>query len=276
MKKILVPVDFSISAHATVKVAASLAKTLKSKIHLLHVVLAPSEWNKMSVATQQKFPDVETRIMDATIKMENLSREKFFNGLDVTHAVQTGQATEKIIDYATAQKINLIVMGAHGAGDTDALFVGSTAQRVIRLSPCPVISVKKNQDLSKIKQILFVSDFEEDIAKALDGTIELALLFKAKLELAYINTPAKFKDTDSIEKAMNLALPKEPSIKITTSIYNYYERDKGILNIIDRINPQLVAMVTHGRKSKPLYQISVTDTLLFHSKVPILSFILKK
>jgi nucleotide-binding universal stress UspA family protein len=276
MKKILVPIDFSASAKASAKVAAILARTLQSKIYLLHVVQAPSEWGKMSVATQQKYPDVENRMVEATIKIEKLSREKLFDGLEVTPVVRTGLATERIVDYATTQKINIIVMGAHGAGETDSLFVGSTAQRVIRLSPCSVISVKQNQDLSKIKQILFVSDFEEDISKALDDTIELATHFKAKLELAYINTPAKFKDTDSIEKAMNLALPEHSTVKINTTIYNHYERDKGILTIIDRINPQLVAIVTHGRKSKPLYQISVTDTLLFHSKVPILSFILKR
>lgn len=276
MKIILVPIDFSISAKASAKVAALLALTLKSKIHLLHVVQGPSEWNKMSVTTQQKFPDVENRMVEANIKIEKLSREKLFEGLEVTPVIRTGLATERIVEYATTQKIDIIVMGAHGAGETDSLFVGSTAQRVIRLSPCPVISVKQNQILSKIKKILFVSDFEEDISKALDNTLELATHFKATLELAYINTPAKFKDTDSIEKVMNLALPEHSTVKINTTIYNHYERDKGILSVIDRINPQLVAIVTHGRKSKPLYQISVTDTLLFHSKVPIISFILKK
>lgn len=276
MKIILVPIDFSVSAKASAKVAALLALTLKSKIHLLHVVQGPSEWNKMSVTTQQKFPDVENRMVEANIKIEKLSREKLFEGLEVTPVIRTGLATERIVEYATTQKIDIIVMGAHGAGETDSLFVGSTAQRVIRLSPCPVISVKQNQILSKIKKILFVSDFEEDISKALDNTLELATHFKATLELAYINTPAKFKDTDSIEKVMNLALPEHSTVKINTTIYNHYERDKGILSVIDRINPQLVAIVTHGRKSKPLYQISVTDTLLFHSKVPIISFILKK
>lgn len=276
MKIILVPIDFSVSAKASAKVAVLLALTLKSKIHLLHVVQGPSEWNKMSVTTQQKFPDVENRMVEANIKIEKLSREKLFEGLEVTPVIRTGLTTERIVEYATTQKIDIIVMGAHGAGETDSLFVGSTAQRVIRLSPCPVISVKQNQILSKIKKILFVSDFEEDISKALDNTLELATHFKATLELAYINTPAKFKDTDSIEKVMNLALPEHSTVKINTTIYNHYERDKGILSVIDRINPQLVAIVTHGRKSKPLYQISVTDTLLFHSKVPIISFILKK
>lgn len=276
MKIILVPIDFSVSAKASAKVAALLALTLKSKIHLLHVVQGPSEWNKMSVTTQQKFPDVENRMVEANIKIEKLSREKLFEGLEVTPVIRTGLTTERIVEYATTQKIDIIVMGAHGAGETDSLFVGSTAQRVIRLSPCPVISVKQNQILSKIKKILFVSDFEEDISKALDNTLELATHFKATLELAYINTPAKFKDTDSIEKVMNLALPEHSTVKINTTIYNHYERDKGILSVIDRINPQLVAIVTHGRKSKPLYQISVTDTLLFHSKIPIISFILKK
>lgn len=276
MKIILVPIDFSVSAKASAKVAVLLALTLKSKIHLLHVVQGPSEWNKMSVTTQQKFPDVENRMVEANIKIEKLSREKLFEGLEVTPVIRTGLATERIVEYATTQKIDIIVMGAHGAGETDSLFVGSTAQRVIRLSPCPVISVKQNQILSKIKKILFVSDFEEDISKALDNTLELATHFKATLELAYINTPAKFKDTDSIEKVMNLALPEHSTVKINTTIYNHYERDKGILSVIDRINPQLVAIVTHGRKSKPLYQISVTDTLLFHSKIPIISFILKK
>lgn len=275
MKTILVPVDFSNTSFAAAHGAAALARKLNSRIFLLHVVGAPSDWNKMSVKAQQKFPDIESRIVDANIKIEQLSRGELFEGLEVTSQVRTGVAYESIIEFAARHKVDLIVIGAHGAGETDSLFVGSTAQRVIRLSPCAVISVKRDQDLSQIHHILFVSDFEENISQALNKTLALTALLNAKLELVYINTPAKFKDTVAAEKAMSLAMPQDIAIKTNAAIYNHYDRDSGILSYIERANPQLVAIVTHSRKSKPTYQISVTDTLLFHSEIPILSFVLK-
>ncbi|HNP17185.1 MAG TPA: universal stress protein [Fulvivirga sp.] len=272
MKTILIPIDFSDSARNAATATSSLARLTHSNIHLLHVVWAPLDWDIMSEETKQKFSMVESNVKAAETKLDQLSKSEIFDGLKVTYEVKTGVTHECIVDVASKQKAEFIIMGAHGAGETDALFVGSTAQRVIRLASCGVISLKKNQTMIPIKKIVFVSDFVENISKSLNKIIGFASEVAAELDLVYINTPSHFNDTASIEKMMNSVIPKQPPIKISTTIYNDFDRDQGILNITEKIKPQLIAITTHARKSRPLYQISVTDTLVFHSKAPILSY----
>lgn len=276
MKNILVPVDFSPFSFNAARKAVYIAEKTNATVHLLYVVNAPSDWNNISLQAQQEFPEVEARVVEAEMKIEKLAADALFENCKVKTYVQGGSVYEVIVEFAQTHKMDLITIGAHGADETKELFVGSTTQRVIRMATCPVLSVKKNSELKSVDRILFLSDFEEDISNAIEIITQLAGLLQASVDLLYVNTPANFTDTSTAEARMSKYIPKDSKVKFQSFIYNDFDKDKGMLAFMKRSKPDLITMITHARKGKPAYVLSVTDTMVFHADIPVLSMVLRK
>lgn len=274
MKNILVPVDFSPFSRSAARAAVFLCHSTNAVIHLLHVVQAPYDWSRLSAEAKQKLPQIEVLIEEAENKIKKLSSDLLFGGCKVKTAVAGGVIYDNIVDYASRHKIDLITIGAHGAGESNAMFIGSTTQRVIHMAGCPVLSVKKDTELNAIGKILFLSNFEENVSPAIASVKGLAEAMEAQVDLLYVNTPGNFIDTETAEKRMTKYMPAENHVRFQSFIYNDVDRDKGMLNFMRKRKPDLVAMITHRYKGKPAYFLSVTDTILFHSRVPVLSMVL--
>ncbi|MFN3839909.1 MAG: universal stress protein [Cyclobacteriaceae bacterium] len=275
MKNILIPFDFSKYAQSAAKTGASLARKTGAQINLLHVVYAPPEWDRMPVGMQQGYPEIEARMVEAEIKLDKVAASALFNGLTVQTFVYSGVAHEQIVQFAKAYKMDIIIMGAHGAGESDKLFVGSTAQHVLRKSSIPVLSVKKEYAPKPLKKILFPTNFEESSLSPLNTVKNLAADLKASISLLFVNTPFNFYDTPSAESKMSDLVPVQRAVKFYSFIYNDFDKEKGILNFAKRHKMDLIAMVTHNRKGRPNYQLGVTETLLYHTNIPVLSMVMK-
>jgi nucleotide-binding universal stress UspA family protein len=274
MKNILVPIDFSPYALSAAKTAAAVALKSGANIHLLHIANIPVGWNKLSVAQQQKQPLLEGRFVESKLKLEKFSNLPIFKNCRVFTYVQGGVPFEQIPLFAKHNKISLIVIGAHGSGDSYLKFIGSTAQRVIRTASCPVLSVKKNFNFGSIKKILFASDFEEDVSAPINSIKNLANNFGANIDLAYINTPVHFVDDKTMEERMSKFMHKHKPIKFHTVIHNSNEKEDGIIECAKRRNANLLAMVTHLRRLRSSYLVSVTESVIFKSKLPVLTFVI--
>ncbi len=274
MKNILVPIDFSAYSISAAKTAAAIASKSGGTIHLLHLADIPVGWGQHSVMDQQQYPMYENRLVEANIKIEKFSMLPIFKNCKVTTHVQGGVPFEQINIFANQNKINLIVMGVHGAGESEQKFIGSTAQRVLRMAPCPVLGVKKNFNFGSIDKILFASEFVEDVSPAVNTVKNLADSFEANIDLAYVNTPGHFIDDVTMEARMQKFAIAQKKVKFSHVIQNSDEKVDGILQCAKKRNANLIAMVTHLRRQKASYLISVTESVLFHSKVPVMSFIL--
>lgn len=275
MKNILIPVDFSVFSESAAKTGAYLAKKTGAELHLMHVANAPSDWNSMPVSSQQEYPEIEGRMVEAEIKLDKFASNPIFKGVVINTYVYAGMAYDQILQFIESYKMDLVIMGAHGAGETSGIFIGSTAQRVIRSSKCPVLSVKKDYNPKALKKILFPSDFEESTFSLLHIVHQFAEEVNANVDLLYVNTPAHFSDTESAESRMQKYIPSQNGVKFFPFIYNSTEKERGILNFSEKKNIDLIAMATHNRKGKPNYLLGVTETILFHSEIPVLSIVLQ-
>lgn len=272
MKNIVIPVDFSAFSVTACKTGAHIAQKTGAAIHLLYVAQAPEDWEKMPVMQQQRFPEIEANIVEGEIKLDKFAQNPMFQSLPVSYRVIGGIAHKQIVQFAEKYRMDLIIMGAHGVSESDGLFIGSTAQKVVRVAPCPVLSVKKHFKPVSLKKILFTSDFEEDGLKESFKSIRtLATGIDAKIDYAFINTPSGFVDTATIEKRVKGFIPTAKNGKPSLFIYNDYEKEEGILNVSKKLKSNVLALVTHNRKGKSNYLLGVTETLLFHSDIPVLS-----
>ena len=274
MKDILVPIDFSIYSLSAAKTAAAIIRKSGGNIHLLHIADIPVGWEKQPLRVQQEYPLLEERLMQAKVKIEKFSNLQAFKDCNTICHVHGGVPFEQITLFAKRNKIDLIVMGVHGAGDSDLKFIGSTAQRVMRTTTSPVLGVKKGFNLGSLKKILFASDFDENVSPAINMIKELAIDFGASIDLAYINTPTKFVDDVTMDARIGKFTPIQKKVKFHTVIQNSMEKEEGILQCAKKRNASMIAMVTHLKRQKAVYLLGVTETVLFRSKLPVLSFII--
>jgi nucleotide-binding universal stress UspA family protein len=144
IKNILVPTDFSDCSDAAVRYGLELARTFDAAVHLLHVVQDPmtQPW----AAEGYSVPLLE--VVEEWEKQAGQRLEQMVPPGDRARAhvtVTVASPYPEILRYAAAHAIDLIVMGTHGRGGVGHLLLGSIAEKVVRRSPCPVLTVRQPQ-----------------------------------------------------------------------------------------------------------------------------------
>lgn len=141
IKKILCPVDFSEFTGDTVKYAAAFAKKFEAEIHLLHVVPNINYYTPYeSFLTPENLVAIEGNIKKEAEK-DFAKLVKKIDGPTKT-ALRHGVAFVEIIGYINDEKIDLVIIGTHGRSGIEHILIGSVAEKVVRKSPCPVLTVR--------------------------------------------------------------------------------------------------------------------------------------
>jgi universal stress protein A len=138
---LLAPTDFSAPASQAVTAAFELAQTFGAKLSLLHVIEVPA------YAIEVALP-LETLERDARRELALLLPEAEAAHVDVTRLVNIGVPYQNIVETATAEQVELIVMATHGRTGLSHLVLGSVAERVVRMAPCPVLTIRPPGDRS--------------------------------------------------------------------------------------------------------------------------------
>ncbi|HEY7287159.1 MAG TPA: universal stress protein [Vicinamibacterales bacterium] len=144
LKQVLVATDFGEASDVALRYGQTLAKHFGAHLHVLHVAqnayfnavgsdayvaLSPGLQEEVEAAAKQQLAE---RVIDSD-----------GSGPRTTAVVQTSTSPVfTILDYAKRNRIDLIVMGTHGRGPMAHLLMGSVAERVVRLAPCPVLTVR--------------------------------------------------------------------------------------------------------------------------------------
>jgi nucleotide-binding universal stress UspA family protein len=133
---ILVPTDGSDQADTAIDHAVSLARKNDATIHLLYV----ADTNRDSVTTLGG--EVVDALEQEGERIIQNATERLDPAVDVVDAVETGDPVATILDYAEVVDADLIVMGTHGRRGLDRYLLGSTTERVVRLSSIPVLTIR--------------------------------------------------------------------------------------------------------------------------------------
>jgi universal stress protein A len=143
LKRILVPVDFSDCSKKALQYAASFAKQFSAEILLLHVV-QPIVYSEPVVVTATAVFDDNT-VREAAAKQLSDWRNEIAAGATVKANVRTGVPYHEIVRAAEETNTDLIVIGTQGRSGLARMFIGSTAERVVRHAPCPVMVVRERE-----------------------------------------------------------------------------------------------------------------------------------
>lgn len=141
-KKILFPTDFSEGSAAAVPYVADLAGKYGAKVYALHVVYdvaKTSGWYVPSLDLETFYAELHA---SAVKGLDDFVSEHLGGVADLEKAVVSGLSFEEIVKFASEKGIDLVVMGTHGRSGIDRVLFGSTAARVVRSAPCPVMTVR--------------------------------------------------------------------------------------------------------------------------------------
>ena len=142
IKRILVPVDFSEPSRKALHYAVYFAKQFNAEILLLHVVEpSPPPPDYLAVNSSS----LENSLREEAAGRLSRWRGEIASQTPVRTSVRSGNACLEIIRTADENNIDLIIMGTHGRMGLAHLFLGSTAERVVRQGPCPAMVVRERQ-----------------------------------------------------------------------------------------------------------------------------------
>jgi nucleotide-binding universal stress UspA family protein len=151
-KKILCPTDFSKPSYEALKAATDLALHFAAELWIVHVIpLVPVYSSEPDTAFAASFdiPLYQQELSTQSEKaLSDILHQRVPPELSTHTFVAMGDAAQQIIKTAEQEQVDLIVIATHGHTGWGRFMFGSVAEKVVRLSPCPVLTIKAPEDKS--------------------------------------------------------------------------------------------------------------------------------
>jgi nucleotide-binding universal stress UspA family protein len=145
LEKVLVPTDFSRPSETALMYGRELAMRFGATLHVVHVAenvytsaFGAENYAIMAAGLQQKIEDDAQRFLHELL----IDRDKS-GPPTIPVILRSSSAAMAVLDSAKEHEIDIIVMGTHGRGALAHLVTGSVAERIVRLAPCPVLTVRQ-------------------------------------------------------------------------------------------------------------------------------------
>ena len=141
IKSILVPTDFSDLSLAAMEYAKSFSIIFNTRIYMIHVVdnVPTLAFHTVDINSETA---LKNAIDKASIDLNEFMNTKFPQEHNIVLVVRRGEVYSEIIKFGQEEKIDLIVMATHGRTGLAHVFLGSVAEKVVRHSAVPVLTVK--------------------------------------------------------------------------------------------------------------------------------------
>ncbi len=143
VRRILHPTDFSRASSAAFLKAVALAKESRAQLLLVHVMLPPTPFIGDGYVSPKTYEELEAAARrSAQRELAKVAARAQKAKARVKAVLLEGVPYDRIARAARSKRADLIVMGTHGRSGLSKFFLGSVAERVIALAPCPVLTVR--------------------------------------------------------------------------------------------------------------------------------------
>ena len=275
---ILLATDFSPEAQNALLCAASLARRYGSTIFLIHAIATED-----SIGAVEAWPDFADVVRhDAEQSMAKLENTEDLRLLPHEVILRSGGTWDVISQVLSDKNVDLIVMGTQGHGGIKKLFLGSTAEKVMRHATCPVLTVGphvQSVSLSRFGHVFYASDFSSGSMRALTYALSLAEEDRAELTLLHVieSSPAsesellewKQQDRERLSQMVppDVDLAYKPEIELEVGI-----PEVEIVRLADLRKADLIVMGCHSGGAVSTHLPWTTlHHVLQHANCPVLT-----
>jgi nucleotide-binding universal stress UspA family protein/vacuolar-type H+-ATPase subunit F/Vma7 len=285
MKKILVPVDFSDNTDSVCQYALQIARKSPSEIILFHaffdqVIITdggfPTGIDTESMINEQLLQDIKSRAKADILELQkNISdqiKDEGIKNIKIIYTLEGGEPENEIIGFAKTYQPDLIVMGASGSGKKDFL-QGSVSKKVMNNINIPVFSVPKLEQISPIKEIMYITEFINDDVAALKKIFELLKPFDIRIYCLHILIGKKIDEVESLmKKVMDQFANEERNGVIQFTLKKETDIQEDINNFIKANNINLISFIPHKRSLfHILFKHTITKKDLLQFNMPLLA-----
>jgi nucleotide-binding universal stress UspA family protein len=272
MKTIIVPVDFSEHSENALKAAASLSRKNNAAIIAVHMMGLSD-----AVLTKSSASDLEGMFYAQLTqkRFQEFLDKDYLEGLNVSHTVKNFTVFSELDEVAQEHNADLIVMGSHGNSGLSELFVGSNTEKVVRSSETPVLVIKASTDFN-VQTAIFACDYKSESIPAFTKTMRLFNVLNIEPHLVYINLAGDgFLSTSEIDTRIKYFILQLNDAAVKASditIYADYTVENGVFNYAAKMNADLIALPTHGRRGMAhFFSGSIGEDIVNHSTLPVLT-----
>ena len=273
--KILVPIDFSNQSIVALEQALNLAKIKNSEVVLLTVIEEKHSILDILIDNDIK----EEKIKEKLLTKINALADNYFQKYDVKieTMIARGSVYEKVCEVAGMISADLIVMGTNGSPQGIAKkFIGSNAEKVVRSSKCPVITIKGQYHKNGCDNIILPLDLEKETKEKVSYALEYARYWNSTVRIVSV----VLRDNEDIRNELrsNLDLVEDfiskAGVNCTSELLEAKEKitlSEAILEYEKRLNSDLIMIMTKKEESLS-DSLSVTArNLIYHSEIPVMS-----
>ncbi|MCP9468781.1 MAG: universal stress protein [Nitrospira sp.] len=291
VEHILLATDFSAHAERAEAYACSLAETWGAELTIMTVLEFDPGLNPDYPVNQLYLNEL---MKQATQDLDAAKERVGERGVVVRSRLARGIPSKEIVAAAEAEKADLIVVGTAGKSGLEHVLLGSTAERVIRTSPCPVLAVRAERSETEgvgerqarpvLKKLLIPVDFSDCSLDALEYGIAAARRVRASVTVLHVLEPVSYgldftlvhsdarRRREAVEERLAeiAGAANAAGVPCECLIRGGLPND-SILEAARTLSIDLIVMGTHGRRglSHVLYG-SVAESVLRKSLRPVL------
>ena len=281
MKTILVPTDFSKHSEYALQAAADIAKKANALVIVLHVIDEPM--SDSYVVDGEYIPDgYENQLFTLLLlkqrkqQLYELSNHELLKGIHTRFELRVGNPYHGITTIILEHKVDLVVMGTTG-NTQDEVFLGSIANKVIRHSKCPVLTLHQRPVTDIYKNIVYATPIlpSEEVFSRIVKTAQQ--LFDSTVHLVRINTPANFLSDLEAKDKLNAFAKAHQFKNFTINVFSDLTEEDGIIHFAEAVNADMIALATHGRSGfMHLLSGSISKEVMNHSRKPVMTFLVEQ
>jgi nucleotide-binding universal stress UspA family protein len=274
LRKILVPIDFSETGMLALEHASFMARLAKADLLLLHV-LPVQEYHFEIPEPVMRIDnhDEVNQIVEQKLN-ETIDRVRMNYGCVAKSLSSRGKVAHEIMEIANEQKVDLIVMGTHGASGFEEFFLGSNAHKVVTVAPCPVITVQTHSKKLGFSNIVLPIDRTLHSREKVEIAVTMANLFAAKIHIVGL-----LEELDSHEEdKLNIVLDQvqkaieKHELPFTRKIVKGSNLASEALKYGAGVNADLIVIMTeHESAMNGIFLGNRAKQIVNHSKIPVMS-----
>jgi nucleotide-binding universal stress UspA family protein len=271
--KILVPIGFSEQSMIALGQAFNLAKIKKSDIVLLSVIEEQSIMQ--SLFLDDKSDKLKEKVKN---KLEEIAIEysaKYV--VDVDTMVAQGKVYEQINEVSEMIAADLIVMGTNGDQGRTRKFIGSNAEKVVRLSKCPVITIKGKDHRDGCENIILPLDLEKQTKEKVTYALEYARYWNATIRVVSVVLRDNQEVRERLSKTINQVKQfiADAGVKCTAELIEGEKKQTlgdFVFEYEKRFDADLIMIMNKKEELSLSNNISVTARYIINnSKIPVMS-----
>jgi nucleotide-binding universal stress UspA family protein len=271
---ILVPLDFYESSLNALETAVVLAKKHSATITLLNVVdpnflFEFKGFYYISEKTINSIVEVSARRLNALAK-----KVKEEDALNCSLKVKVGPVPQSIIKTAFDIDVDLIIMGTYGASGFRKFFIGSAAQKVIKIVNCPVLTIPFNRKWTEFKKILFPMRPVAGAIEKYDWVRKIITNDSVSMNLLVLAHKYDDEEKMLLQNFVREVKAKtvEDKIKVSGTLKVGESMPQAVLKMSKYVDPDVIVLTSsHDHHFKEFFVAPFEQHIVNHANVPVLS-----